>query len=267
MFISWTSVVNFVYVNGALLVTTVLHHYYSDEYASLTAASLTAASLIARNYLLLGFVHLTIRNAQDISPVTASAWLSPDVHMHVVTSSCMEAATFLFVRNRLLVDTGFSAVDIVYFVPMSLLFEVLLDLFHYWSHRALHAWPLIYQYTHKTHHKYPHPQILHAYYHSPADLLITNSVPTVCAILLTQRVFHITSFQFTALMVYKSYTEIMGHSGKKIKTCSFPQCIWLPRILRMPLHIKDHDLHHSLGNCNYSKRFSIWDRLHGTMRE
>ena len=32
----------------------------------------------------------------------------------------------------------------------------------------------------------------------------------------------------------------------------------------MELYVEDHDLHHLKGNCNFSKRFSLWDRVFGT---
>ena len=47
-------------------------------------------------------------------------------------------------------------------------------------------------------------------------------------------------------------------------TSSFPQCIWLPRLFNIELYTEDHDLHHSRNNCNYSKRFSLWDKIFKT---
>jgi sterol desaturase/sphingolipid hydroxylase (fatty acid hydroxylase superfamily) len=70
---------------------------------------------------------------------------------------------------------------------------------------------------------------------------------------------------FHILTVYLTYQEIAGHLGKAMyPTSSFAQCIWLPRLLGIQLYTEDHDLHHLRLNCNYSKRFSIWDRLFRT---
>ncbi len=66
------------------------------------------------------------------------------------------------------------------------------------------------------------------------------------------------------LLISKIYMELCGHSGKDIKTGSFVQCIWLPRLLNIQLYTVDHDNHHSKNNCNYGKRFSLWDKVFNT---
>ena len=67
------------------------------------------------------------------------------------------------------------------------------------------------------------------------------------------------------LSVYKQYTELAGHSGKLLSPASsFPQCIWLPRLLNIELYAESHDMHHKVSNCNYAKRFSLWDNIFGT---
>ncbi len=74
-------------------------------------------------------------------------------------------------------------------------------------------------------------------------------------------------FEFYLITVYKIFIEIAGHTGKISKpTCSFPQFIWLPKMLNIELYSEDHSLHHSKINCNYSKRFSLWDKIFGTFR-
>lgn len=68
------------------------------------------------------------------------------------------------------------------------------------------------------------------------------------------------------IMIYKIFIEISGHSGKKIKATSFPQFMWLPKIFDIELRTEDHDLHHTLNNCNYSKRFKLWDKIFSTYK-
>jgi sterol desaturase/sphingolipid hydroxylase (fatty acid hydroxylase superfamily) len=53
--------------------------------------------------------------------------------------------------------------------------------------------------------------------------------------------------QFNFLLVYKEYIEICG-----------PEC------LGIQLHTEDHDLHHTSSQCNYGKRFCLWDKVFGT---
>jgi sterol desaturase/sphingolipid hydroxylase (fatty acid hydroxylase superfamily) len=66
------------------------------------------------------------------------------------------------------------------------------------------------------------------------------------------------------MMWYKTMQEIAGHSGKKLKGSSFIPCIWLPRAFGIELYSQDHELHHKLPAWNFSKRFSLWDKVFGT---
>jgi sterol desaturase/sphingolipid hydroxylase (fatty acid hydroxylase superfamily) len=67
------------------------------------------------------------------------------------------------------------------------------------------------------------------------------------------------------ISAYKQYTELAGHSGKMLSPASsFPQFIWLPRLFNIQLYAEDHDLHHKVSNCNFAKRFSLWDKVFGT---
>lgn len=68
------------------------------------------------------------------------------------------------------------------------------------------------------------------------------------------------------MLVYKTFIEVSGHTGKQVKSSSFPLCIWLPRIFGIELYTEQHHLHHLNSNCNYSKRFSLWDKMFGTYR-
>jgi sterol desaturase/sphingolipid hydroxylase (fatty acid hydroxylase superfamily) len=102
------------------------------------------------------------------------------------------------------------------------------------------------------------------FYHHPLDILLTISLPTMLSLLLLPSV---SSFEFVLLSVYKIFSEISGHAGKRLApTGSFPQFIWLPKWLSIELYTEDHDLHHSMNNCNYAKRFSLWDKVFGTFR-
>jgi len=98
------------------------------------------------------------------------------------------------------------------------------------------------------------------------DSIMTVSIPTVLAIYLTP--YNFSLFEYVMLSVYKQYTELAGHSGKKLSpSSSFPQCVWLPKILNIELYSEDHNMHHNLNNCNYSKRFSLWDKIFGTYKK
>jgi sterol desaturase/sphingolipid hydroxylase (fatty acid hydroxylase superfamily) len=67
--------------------------------------------------------------------------------------------------------------------------------------------------------------------------------------------------------VYKIFIEISGHCGKNINSCSFPQFVWLPKLFKIEMYAEDHDAHHRFNNCNYSKRFILWDKLFLTYKK
>ena len=72
--------------------------------------------------------------------------------------------------------------------------------------------------------------------------------------------------EHASLYIVKIYLELCGHSGKDIpKTGSFVQCVWLPRLLGISLYTQDHDAPHRFSNGNFGKRFTLWDRVFGTL--
>ena len=182
---------------------------------------------------------------------------------YVVSTTSVDVLThmylhrhFVFVVERTLLH------DLAVFIPVSFVFEVIFDFFHYCLHRLLHH-QYFYKHCHKTHHKFKHPISITSFYQDPLDLVLTNSLPTISALYLTKTFLSYRQFQLA--LVYKIFIEISGHCGKKTNpTSSFPQFMWLPKILGIDLYTEDHDLHHSLNNCNYAKRFALWDKLFRT---
>lgn len=256
---SAASFVNFFLLNCCLLLIGLFQFYFQSEYTFFT--------FLARNYVLLQFIEYGTRNKTAINtslskiPLPTEAY-KYEFHVNVITTTAVETLTHLFI-----IDTEFSqtvSADIIYFIPVSFVFELLFDFFHYFAHRLLHSKHL-YKFIHKKHHKFPHPIAITAFYQEPLDLVITNSVPTALTLFLFP---YVSSNQFVFLTVYKKFVEISGHTGKISKpSCSFPQFIWLPKMLHIELYTEDHDLHHSLNNCNYAKRFSMWDKLFNTYKQ
>ena len=183
------------------------------------------------------------------------------------------ALDFLLDASTTSTTSAFSILrDILLFIPVSFLFEIVFDFFHYITHRAEHTYPILYRSLHKTHHTHHHPTLITTYYHHIGDLLFTNTLPLFATILILQTNFltpvpiHISPHLFFAIYLAKSYMELCGHSGKDIQqTGSFVQCVWIPRLLGIDLYTADHDIHHRLSYWNYSKRFSLWDRVFGTL--
>lgn len=168
------------------------------------------------------------------------------------------------------------ALRCVSFVLLSFLWELIFDFCHYWVHRACHASTLLYQVVHKTHHHHRSPSPLTTYDHSVLDVLASNTVPAIVA-------FSVLSAlgmpirgepERQLLYAFKAYVEVAGHSGVDARPRSFPQFVWLPACIpcvRSPDgytgiagHTREHDWHHAVLRCNFSKRFRVWDVVFGT---
>jgi sterol desaturase/sphingolipid hydroxylase (fatty acid hydroxylase superfamily) len=150
--------------------------------------------------------------------------------------------------------------ELVFFIPYSFLFEVIFDFFHYSTHRLSHKIPFLYNAFHSYHHRHVYPTVLTTFEHKYGDLFLTNMLPVILTTLLLQP-----SQYFLSIWIgYKVLEEMYGHIGIPKHASSFPQCMWLPRLLGVELYSSQHALHHLKPSVNYSKRFILWDKVFGT---
>jgi len=210
--------------------------------------------IILKDYGLLYLIDYGTQNKQAIGKrkeIKESYFMEFDSHL---IGAILECGYTSLLFNSL--PTSFN---IFYYILNSFIFEIIFDFFHYWSHRLLHH-PYLYKHIHIVHHKFKNPNSKSSFYHHPLDLILTNVIP----ILLTLYLYPVDQLTFSLLMVYKTFIEIAGHTGKKINASSFVQFKWLPQILGIDLKTEGHDLHHSRNKCNYGKRFKLWDKVFGT---
>jgi sterol desaturase/sphingolipid hydroxylase (fatty acid hydroxylase superfamily) len=197
-----------------------------------------------------------LKEAEDINSLANMYYL--------VQASVVEGLTLYFLLYMLYLSDSYEGSDYGYtlltFIPHSFMFDVVFDFFHYWTHRMNHAVPLLYKHFHKEHHaeKYLYTSV--TFHHSLGDLLITNTVP----FLLTCYIVGVHEYFLFLYVWYKVFGEIGGHLSKDVKASSFAQCMWIPRLLKIELYTHDHTIHHSYPNKNFSKRFSLWDKVFGT---
>lgn len=189
--------------------------------------------------------------------------------LHLFKSSVIEALTKIALL-RWRSQTGWSVLESmplyawpVYFVAASFLFEIVFDFFHYWAHRTMHHFPWLYKHSHKMHHRHRYPTPIIAFYQDTFDLILSNVLPTL---ILFQLLAPEQPLWFMYLFfAHKVHTEIAGHTGRDIEnTPAFQQFIWLPKWLGFELYTAQHDRHHTQNNCNYAKRFVLWDKVFGT---
>jgi sterol desaturase/sphingolipid hydroxylase (fatty acid hydroxylase superfamily) len=269
--ISLKSIKNFFVINSVLLSIGFLEFHFitiTQKNNYLLDLFSIFFVLTTRNYFLLYFIESDIQKKENISndivDIPKEEYIY-EFHYHLLTTTFIESLTHLFIKIYMI---QYIVKNIYYelltFIPISFCFEIIFDFFHYCAHRLLHSNAFLYKNIHKKHHKFKHPISIITFYQEPLDLLFTNSIPTILSVLF---LYNISYLQFHYILVYKMFIEISGHLGKKMyPASSFSQFIWLPRILNIELYTEDHDLHHSLNNCNYSKRFSVFDKLFGTYK-
>lgn len=212
---------------------------------------------------------LTTKEIKDIGQrETPKESYRGEFHLHLVLAAAIESLTIYSYKSVLDNGTGDVMWDLILFVPISFMFEVIFDGFHYLTHLAMHRIPFFYKNFHKKHHKFRYPSAITSFYQHPVDILVTNTVPLVATVAMLSGLTRFSFYMLCLVSMYKTYIEISGHTGKDFRhTSSFPQCIWLPRALGIELEVNDHDFHHSSSNgCNYSKRFTLWDKVFGTYR-
>jgi sphinganine C4-monooxygenase len=263
------SLKNFVYVNSLIFSLGIFEHFAGFVFIDNFYLNFFSILFIflARNYILVNFISFSLKNKENINSIMQNykEVYKNEFLINLLSSTTVETFTYIIIKKTIYTEIQpIFYLDFVYFIPKSFIFEVIFDFFHYWSHRFLHTNKFFYKYIHKKHHKYSYPIPILTFYQNPFDLIITNSIPQ----LITLSIFpYISLFQFNIILSYKSFIEISGHSSKKLyPSGSFSQFVWLPRVFNISLYTEDHTLHHSNNNCNYSKRFSLWDKAFGTYK-
>jgi sterol desaturase/sphingolipid hydroxylase (fatty acid hydroxylase superfamily) len=266
--ISFKSIINFFSINGFLVSLTYIKYLFIKllQINIYFKFLITYLTFVFRNYFIIFFITKSSAHKEKINtklPPPKEEYKG-EFHVNLLTATFIETITFHL--GKLLVNSSTNVFwDLVYFIPVSFIFEVIFDFFHYWTHYIAHRYKTLYTFIHKKHHKFPNPIAITTFYQEPIDLFLTNSFPTLMSLFLTTFMFNISPFSLALFLTYKNFIEICGHTGYvSYPTPSFPQFIWLPKLLGIELYTESHDYHHSLNNCNYSKRFALWDRVFGT---
>ena len=276
--ISVKSFINFMTTNSGLLLLGSANYYAIstfDKYISNRFIKLffILCITLSKNYILIHAInymlrhHSYINNTQTQRLSSIKEKYKGEFHINIIQSSIVESLAIVYIQTILPLHSNILY-DIITFIPKSLLFELIFDFFHYWTHRYMHYNKTLYRYSHKKHHTYKYPTTYITFYQHPLDIILTNAIPLFLTLYILKRYFVISYYLFTIINTYKTHTEIAGHSGKDVhKSSSFPQCMWLVKLLNIELYTHDHDKHHSKSSqCNYSKRFIIWDKIFKTYK-
>jgi sterol desaturase/sphingolipid hydroxylase (fatty acid hydroxylase superfamily) len=251
--ISYESIKLFLLIN-TIIVTTASTEY--SIYGSISNSVIGYLFLYLTNILKNGTMIYLIESKNLSKPYIKTGGRQDfSLSLNLLILSILDTATHI-----ILVGNGSTSTSILYFIPQTFIFEIIFDFFHYWSHRLIHSSTILYSVVHRLHHIDSHISCLSELNHDPADYILTNLIP----LFLTQKIYPLSAYFLFIEFWYKSMVEIGGHIGKDLKTTSFPQCIYLPILFRIELRPADHNKHHMISSCNFSKRFSLWDRIFGT---
>jgi sterol desaturase/sphingolipid hydroxylase (fatty acid hydroxylase superfamily) len=130
---------------------------------------------------------------------------------------------------------------------------LLYELFHYWYHRAAHAWDWLWRAGHQMHHSAESVDAFGAYYLHPLDAAIFTSLSIVAFF----PVLGLAPEASATAAAFLSFNAAFQHASVKTPR-------WLGWIIQRP---ESHAVHHGRGvhRWNYSD-LPLWDLVFGTCR-
>jgi sterol desaturase/sphingolipid hydroxylase (fatty acid hydroxylase superfamily) len=256
--------VSFRALRAYIIVNSFLIALASFQYVIATTIPVVFTSFLLRNFLLLSFVEVLTDKRALLAPSVSTSQPSKQTQfIELVQASFIEYITYLCIPSAPPSQNTVWYFDMLSFIPLSFVFEIVFDFFHYWTHRICHLLPLLYKRTHKKHHEHSIVSPHTTYHQHYLDIILTNSIPFLLTYFLFP--FTLSLWQLHMILVYKEFVEISGHCGRVLyPASSFPQFIWLPRVLRISLYAEDHHIHHTKRMFNFGKRFSLWDKIFNT---
>jgi sterol desaturase/sphingolipid hydroxylase (fatty acid hydroxylase superfamily) len=218
-----------------------------------------------KNIILCGWMDYATATTKTTTPVPVERESNLWLHLrYTLPNSFVKFAIHSFLMPTE-TTTTVTMMTIVTLIPRMFLFELAFDFAHYWIHRLCHENKWLYQNIHKTHHTHHKLTSIQTMIMSPIEVVLVYGIP----LLIGTSVVRFSRFEFYLECSFLSYQEFGGHLGRKMRpTSSFPQCVWIPQKLgSIELYSEDHEMHHSLLNCNYGKRFALFDNLFGTFKD
>ena len=268
LYMSIASAIKYVLTNGLMMLFSIVHYIILMKCNFI----IRFLSFILKNVLIVGIVNIVLkiyrklRNLPD--PEEPKEEYKHELKINLVKISCLEYFFYELIYC-VFPFVAFSWYDIAYFIPVSFMYEIIFDFFHYWTHRLVHSIPYLYKKTHKLHHRSIILSPILTFVQDPVDLALTNFIPIINTLAIFYALnINLSLFTYACIMMYKSYVEISGHGPvEKTKSCAFPQFIWFPKMLKIELYARNHNKHHTYQHCNFSKRFCLWDKVFGTWKE
>jgi len=149
------------------------------------------------------------------------------------------------------IQTGVPFPDLFTRAYQIAIFFVFEDMWHYWTHRAMH-WGPLYKNIHKIHHQYSAPFGLAAEYASPIEVMVLGIGTVIFPIIWVAITGNLHILTMYAWIVLRLFQAVDAHSGYELP--------WsLHHFLPFWAGADHHDVHHEKFIGNYASSFRWWD--------
>lgn len=173
---------------------------------------------------------------------------------------------YYFYRNYFIINNFTQFINVkTYLIILYKVFmcELIFDFFYYFYHLTLHKNKYLYKYVHKEHHTHENDNKIK--YNN------MNLIEFIFMRLLLSIPFYILKLNLCNFLIFYIFlitSEVKGHDIKLYNKnrYSFSIIYFIPKLLKIELNVKDHINHHKYINYNYSKKFSIFDKIFGTYK-
>jgi sterol desaturase/sphingolipid hydroxylase (fatty acid hydroxylase superfamily) len=188
---------------------------------------------------------------------TTQQQLKEELENSFLTSPLHAFLIWLALYSGMLTDHATTWVNFLY---TFLIVFVWTEIWHYFSHRAMHTKALLF--IHREHHKSKVTNPLSSISFSFLEKLIF-SLGIIIPVSLLSGIMPISFYGIYAYYIFYFITNVLGHSNMEIRDPQYASS-WIGKILNTPTF---HAMHHARYVKNYGLITSTLDRLFNTMWE
>jgi len=134
-----------------------------------------------------------------------------------------------------------------------------LTLVAYWTHRAMHAWPLLWR-VHRVHHADSSVDVSTSLRHHPLEIIVGLPADAIVILLIGAPV--------SAVLAAQSFivaTALLDHADIRLPEPLDRALAWV--LVTPRLHRLHHHPERRLHDSNYGDTFTLWDRLFGSFSD
>jgi sterol desaturase/sphingolipid hydroxylase (fatty acid hydroxylase superfamily) len=214
---------------------------------------------VANHVIVFGFIQLykskKVRRIYNLDP--SQEQLKEELQNSFLTSPLHAGLIGLALYTGFLVDHQTTWLNFIY--TFAIVF-VWTEIWHYFSHRAMHHKSLLW--IHREHHKSKITNPLSSISFSFLEKFVF-SVGIIAPTAALSWLMPISFYGIVAYYLFYFVTNVLGHSNVEIREPGYAQT-WIGRIINTPAY---HAMHHARYVKNYGLITSTLDRMFNTMWE